>query len=146
MDSLTLESLKGDKRFLVIAFTEDDLEPGRPLDPSAYQHIHLGGEDYFPEVEELGHEHLIFTTAPYQLTVKDLDSIVDAVPSLDRENETVRVLQITPGIIKQLRNNSSDSYSFNMSHPLPEVVVLLGGKDRLDRYVKENIKFLDEGI
>ena len=75
-----------------------------------------------------------------------LDSIVDAVPSLDRENETVRVLQITPGIIKQLRNNSSDSYSFNMSHPLPEVVVLLGGKDRLDRYVKENIKFLDEGI
>ena len=53
------------------------------------------------------------------------------------------MLQITPGIIKQLRNNSSDSYSFNMSHPLPEVVVLLGGKDRLDRYVKENIKFLD---
>ena len=102
---------------------------GVPLIPSAYQHIHLGGEDYFPEVEELGHEHLIFTTAPYQLTVKDLDSIVDAVPSLDRENETVRVLQITPGIIKQLRNNSSDSYSFNMSHPLPEVVVLLGGKD-----------------
>ena len=73
MDYLTLESLKGDKRFLVIAFTEDDLEPGRPLDPSAYQHIHLGGEDYFPEVEELGHEHLIFTTAPYQLTVKGLD-------------------------------------------------------------------------
>ena len=31
MDYLTLESLKGDKRFLVIAFTEDDLEPGRPL-------------------------------------------------------------------------------------------------------------------
>ena len=31
MDYLTLESLKGDKRFLVIAFTEDDLEPGHPL-------------------------------------------------------------------------------------------------------------------
>lgn len=141
MNYIALQSVTGDKRILILALTEEELEPARPLDPSAYHYLALGHEDFFADDEELQHEHLIITTAPFHMTINAINNIIDQVLKLELQKETVRVLAVTPDIVRKLRNDPDESHTFELTHPLPEVVVLLGGEDRMNKFVEDHLRF-----
>jgi hypothetical protein len=132
---------------LIISFTDEDLEPSRLTDPSSYLYFNLGSDDYFGEYQNLGleltHEHLIITTAPHHMTIKDLDNIIDFVLKLDRKNESVSVLALTPAIVRKLRSDPLKSHTFELAAPLPKVIVLLGGEEGMERFIENNLEFLE---
>jgi hypothetical protein len=148
MNYATLISTTYSSCILILSFTEEDLEPARLTDPSSYLYFELGSTDFFGDTPVLGHklrhEHLIITTAPFHMTLNDLDNIIDHVLELDRKKESVRVLSLLPDIVRKLRSNPSVSHTFELAPPLPAVIVLLGGEERMEQFINESIKFLDD--
>lgn len=144
MDYLCLEGVDAPVRALVVAFDEEELEPGKPEDVSAYHHLRLAEPDLFSDVDELSKEHLIFTTAPYPATQQDLNVILDETLGLSREMDTVRVLAVTPEIARKLRQDPLQPHTFKLEFPLPIVIVLLGGTLAIDQWKGRNLGNIKE--
>lgn len=139
MEYLAIEATAGNKRILVIGLTEEELEPGRPDDPSAYHHLHLA--EFYPDADELKHEHILLTTAPYHLVEPDLKKIVEEMLQLDLQERSFRVLALLPAISSKIRDNPDEGYTFSQTHPLPDIVVVIGGPDEFNRFVDSHLRF-----
>lgn len=142
MDFLTLQL--AERRWLIAALDDEELEPIPPDAPSAYLHIDLGSDDYFPDAVELEHEHILLTTAPYTVIQEELVAIFENTLKLDPGSDTVRICALTPDIIKKLRSAPLKSHNFNFSHPLPWVTVFLGGKRALDEWKQSYLRLPKE--
>lgn len=145
MNYLCMEGADHPVRAMVLALDEEELEPASVEDPSAYHHIRLGDPDFFGDAGDLEHEHLILTTAPYPATQGDLDIILDQTLGLDRQTETVRVVAITPEIVRTLRHDPGQPHRFDLTYPLPIVIVLLGGSPALEQWKEQNFGEMSEG-
>ncbi len=139
-----LESADGKKRVLILALDENELKPEPRDSRSAYHHLRLGSHEWFPDVPDLSHEHLILTTAPALAIRDELYTIFANILELDLNTESIRILPLTPDITSRLRRSALESHTWELQPPLPTVTVLVGGKREFDEWMNANVTYPDE--
>lgn len=127
---------------MIIGLEEEELAPASPHDSWVVLHIPL--REYFPDTEELQHEHILLTTAPSSEADRELNDILEDDLGLDQNIDNIRVFELTSDTLHRLRSNPTEMFDIHLDSPFLVINIVLGGQKGVEGWSHEYLERVDE--